>query len=114
MAIVAITAANKILGLQPQAWYMVPVGCFLALAICLNAPQLPRLRADISYGIYIFHDPVFYAAAHRWPSSFISMFVPGAIALVLVSLASWYAIEKPALSFKKKYPRREAAKPVAT
>ena len=105
-SIVVITAVNKGFDFQPQAWYMVPVGCGLALMLCLSAPQLPRLRADVSYGLYVFHDPIYSAASRIWPHSFADMFFPGTVALIVISLISWYLVEKPALAFKGVFPRR--------
>jgi peptidoglycan/LPS O-acetylase OafA/YrhL len=60
------------------------------------------MRADLSYGVYIYHWPLFQllgltglAAAPT------ELFVPIDLAIVIVPAAlSWYLIEKPALSRK--------------
>jgi peptidoglycan/LPS O-acetylase OafA/YrhL len=99
---IAVTTTNHVLHLQPQTWYMVPIGSFLALSLCLNAPALPKLPFDISYGLYVLHDPVFYLAVKVVPDSFASMFGIGAPALIALALLSWYLIEKPALRLKSR------------
>lgn len=109
VATISITAFNIYLSLPPQAWYMVPIGGFLALNLCLNAPPLPKMPFDISYGIYVFHDPVFYLSAKLMPGSFNEMFMVGAPVLIVMSLFSWFTIEKPALSIKKRIALRRSA-----
>ncbi|WP_434715521.1 acyltransferase family protein [Paraburkholderia sp. A3RO-2L] len=101
LAVIVITWINHHYGFQPQAWYMVPVGCFLALALCLNAPALPRIPFDISYGLYVFHDPIFYFASKTKAESFGSIMSFGLPILIGLALFSWYAVEKPALALKK-------------
>ncbi|EJN36292.1 acyltransferase family protein [Pseudomonas sp. GM80] len=97
-----VTALNIYFKLPPQAWYMVPIGGFLALNLCLNAPPIPKMPFDISYGVYVFHDPVFYMSSKLFPDSFEGMFFAGAPVLIALSIFSWFAVEKPALAFKKK------------
>ncbi|MHC8373114.1 acyltransferase family protein [Pseudomonas sp. MDT1-85] len=99
--LISTTILNSVFQLHPQAWYMVPVAGFLALTLCLNGPSLPRLPFDISYGLYVFHDPVFYMASKIKPDSFTSMLIIGAPTLIGLSLLCWFFIEKPALSLNK-------------
>lgn len=105
--LICVTAINIYHHLPPQAWYMVPLGGFLALNLCLNAPSLPKMPFDISYGIYVFHDPIFYTTSKIFTSSFAEMFMVGAPILIALSLLSWFAVEKPALSIKKRTNKPE-------
>jgi peptidoglycan/LPS O-acetylase OafA/YrhL len=91
---------NKAFGFQPQAWYMVPLCSFSALILCINAPSLPRLKVDLSYGLYVYHDPIYSWASKVAPYSFSTIFLTGSTVLLGVTLISWYLIEKPALTLK--------------
>ncbi len=94
----------RVLGAAPLAYLIVWFGtCF---------PWRWSMRADLSYGVYIYHWPVFQilgltglAAA---PSE---LFVPIGLAVVAVPAAlSWYLVEKPALNRKNSpTPDRVAA-----
>jgi peptidoglycan/LPS O-acetylase OafA/YrhL len=84
----------RVLGAAPLAYLILWFGnCF---------PWPWSMRADLSYGVYIYHWPLFQllgltglAAAPT------ELFVPIGLALVIVPAAlSWYLIEKPALSRK--------------
>jgi peptidoglycan/LPS O-acetylase OafA/YrhL len=77
----------------------------LAYAFFWFGTRFPRpwsMRADLSYGVYIYHWPLFQllgltglAAAPT------ALFVPAGLVLVtLPAAASWYLIEKPALARK--------------
>jgi peptidoglycan/LPS O-acetylase OafA/YrhL len=61
-----------------------------------------RMRADLSYGIYIYHWPLqqilVLTALGSAPAA---VFVPASIALALLpAAASWYLVERPALRHK--------------
>lgn len=104
-ATVAITTALKVMGVPPQSWFMVPVGAALALSLCLTMPNLPRLPGDISYGLYVFHDPIFALVARISPATFGSFVLLGAPCLVVIACLSWVIVEHPALRLKKKTTR---------
>jgi peptidoglycan/LPS O-acetylase OafA/YrhL len=94
LASVAVFDDYRVLGAAPLAYLIVWFGtCF---------PRPWSMRADLSYGVYIYHWPLFQilgltglAAAPT------ELFVPIGLALVILPAAlSWYLIEKPALSRK--------------
>jgi peptidoglycan/LPS O-acetylase OafA/YrhL len=58
--------------------------------------RLPELKLDISYGVYLFHLPV-YAALKMWHLESPLVAVPLTIATAALS---WYCVEKPALRLK--------------
>lgn len=84
---------------------IVPAAYILAwLGTCL--PWNRSLRRDLSYGVYIYHWPVFQLLA---ATSLVTVSVPlfilaGAIVIGLLALASWHAVEHPALRQKNRTP----------
>jgi peptidoglycan/LPS O-acetylase OafA/YrhL len=74
-----------------------------------------RMRADLPYGIYIYHWPlqqILVLTALGSASAVVS--VPVSIALALPAAASWYLVERPALRHKDSpLPDRLAARLVA-
>lgn len=96
--------ANAQNAINPVAFFF--LSCLilrLATTRLSMPPKLARFvdRSDFSYGLYLYHMPVINMLL------FLGVFSAGAnIALaVTISLAaavlSWYAVEKPALNFKK-------------
>jgi peptidoglycan/LPS O-acetylase OafA/YrhL len=83
----------RVLGAVPLAYLYLWAGASL--------PAM-RMRADLSYGIYIYHWPLqqilMLTALAAAPTA---VFVPVSIALaVLPAAASWYLVERPALRHK--------------
>jgi peptidoglycan/LPS O-acetylase OafA/YrhL len=84
----------RVLGAVPLTYLCLWAGtCF---------PWPWRMRADLSYGVYIYHWPLqqilMLTALAAAPTA---VFVPVSIALaVLPAAASWYLVERPALRHK--------------
>jgi peptidoglycan/LPS O-acetylase OafA/YrhL len=94
LASVALFDDYRVLGAAPLAYV------FFWLGTCFPWPW--AIHADLSYGIYIYHWPLFQllglTAAAALPTA---LFLPLGLVLVLGPAAlSWYLIEKPALSRK--------------
>jgi peptidoglycan/LPS O-acetylase OafA/YrhL len=91
---VALFDDYRVLGAAPLVYLIAWFGtCF---------PWPWSMRADLSYGVYIYHWPVFQLLGLTGlavgPTE---LFVPVGLAIVIVPAAlSWYLIEKPALSRK--------------
>jgi peptidoglycan/LPS O-acetylase OafA/YrhL len=84
----------RVLGAAPLAYLLLWAGT------CLLPPW--SMRADLSYGIYIYHWPLqqilVLTALGTAPAV---VFVPVSIALALLpAAASWYLVERPALRHK--------------
>lgn len=82
------------------------LACLIVKLSTARLPVPPRFsafvrREDISYGLYLYHMPVINVLL------FLGLFTAGTnIALVIVTsflaaFLSWYAVEKPALQFKR-------------
>lgn len=100
---VALFDDYRVLGAVPLA--------YLCLWIGTCAPLRWSMRADLSYGLYIYHWPLqqilVLTALAALPTA---VFVPVSIALaVLPAAASWYLVERPALRRKhSELPERVA------
>lgn len=113
VSVVIVLAASQL----PD--YRVIGGLPLAYAVIVSAslihnPRL-RLRTDLSYGLYIYAFPVqqllaVCGLAHLHPAVF--FLVAAACALPIAAL-SWFVIEKPAMSLKRRLRRKWSA-PVAS
>jgi peptidoglycan/LPS O-acetylase OafA/YrhL len=84
----------RVLGAAPLA--------YLFLWFGVSFPWPWAMRADLSYGLYIYHWPVLQllvvTALRNLPSG---VFVPVGLAMVLgLAALSWYLVEKPALAHK--------------
>jgi len=82
--------------------WMVPL-CGLVLAVAFsyqNTSQKILGGTDISYGLYIFHMPIFnYVLSKVGEPSLASFLVANAV-VVVVAILSWKFVERPALRFK--------------
>jgi peptidoglycan/LPS O-acetylase OafA/YrhL len=59
----------------------------------------------ISYGVYLWHVPTFWAADQiGWSSYVLGRLVPAAIA-ILIAAASFYLVERPLLRLRSRFPR---------
>jgi peptidoglycan/LPS O-acetylase OafA/YrhL len=88
--------------LRSGGWNMfAPVLLPLALITCACAAAV-RLPADISYGTYLWHFPIFHLLASLGlQRQGALLFVVSGLALTgVVAAASWVFIERPALRFK--------------
>lgn len=87
---------------------MVSFGAMLVFAV--SGPSLPRLKADFSYSLYLFHCILRGELLRFMPiGNFLFSFM--LLSTLPICAASWYLIEKPALSLKKR--RISRAEPVA-
>lgn len=84
----------------------------LAYAVIVSGALLKyrqlRLRTDLSYGVYIYAFPaqqllVVGGLGHLQP---VVLFVVAAVATLPLAAASWFLIEKPSLSLKRRLKRR--------
>lgn len=82
--------------------------CFMLLAIIIIkcAYSHPLLsdkllqRNDISYGIYIYHMPIINYLIHTKATDSGNAFLIGAFLTLVISILSWFVIEKPFLRLK--------------
>ena len=80
----------------------------LSLATISAAYSAPWLSArilngnDLSYGIYIYHMPIFNYFYHQHPSIDIPTFIVICLSIIMVSLLSWRVVEKNVLKLKSK------------
>ena len=91
---------------RPHAWAAVAALVFLAtpvwflalpLAVVrLGALDLPKLRADLSYGLYIYSFPLQQWLAQQHQLNLIT----SVLVTLPFALASWFLVEKPALRLK--------------
>lgn len=95
--------------------YRVVAAIPLAYAVIVSGSLIKgrrlRLRTDLSYGVYIYAFPVqqllaVCGLAHANPLVF---FLIGAIATLPLAAASWFLIEKPAMSLKYRLKRKWSA-----
>lgn len=90
------TAAIGLALLPTPAWFL---GLPLAV-IALGRARAPRLPADLSYGLYIYSFPLQQVLAEHGRLSVLS-----SLALTLpFAAASWFLVEKPALTLKARWP----------
>jgi peptidoglycan/LPS O-acetylase OafA/YrhL len=79
--------------------------CALTLVAAYPRNKIYKLNNDISYGVYIYSWPIqqltvyFAAKQFGWGLSPAMLFILCLVPLLLVSLASWRWIERPALDF---------------
>lgn len=99
-------------GIQYGTWYVVPCA-FLAVSLCLNAPQPKEVRADLSYSVYVLHDPILAWVAGFGVVSFWPLLGASSALIFTLGLLSWNFIEAPALRLKdfwlQKSSRRETS-----
>ncbi|WP_157865908.1 acyltransferase family protein [Mesorhizobium japonicum] len=63
--------------------------------------------ADYSYGIYLYHWPVFQFIGYNLGNSLVAIILIGLPLLVAFAAFSWHVIEKPALEFRKPIMRQD-------
>jgi peptidoglycan/LPS O-acetylase OafA/YrhL len=73
--------------------------------------KVPFMKADISYGVYLYATPVQLIILHTIGQSFsfTVFFLFSLVCTVLVALLSWHLIEKKALSFKMVLKNKQPA-----
>jgi len=115
---VLATAATAVLLFIPDAtlvmvllWFVVPY------LVCTVAYRSPRFMTwangyDYSYGIYIYAFPIqqvmsMIGSQRGYP--WFAVLLASAFTTVIAAAASWYLIEKPALSFKRYIDRKPGA-----
>lgn len=110
-SLVALCAGIVVVaGLLPN--YRVYAAIPLAYAVIVSGALLkrPRLRNDISYGIYIYGWPVqqlLAVAGLTWlpPGIF---FVLATVATIPLAMASWFIVEKRAMKLKRRVQRHNS------
>jgi peptidoglycan/LPS O-acetylase OafA/YrhL len=100
LTLFAVAAAAIILGLLGGTWGGQHLFAFRPL----------RALGRVSYGVYLWHYPVFYAVSVQGEQWTNLQRVEVAVALTVVTtLASWYLIERPALGLKRRFRVGRAA-----
>lgn len=96
---------------QYASWVLLP---YLVLSVGLAGWPVLRRAArfgDLSYGLYLFAFPVQQLLLHLWrsPSTVVDVLVVTTTCLLL-ALASWHLVERPALDLRHRLPwfRRQA------
>ncbi|MGR3809825.1 acyltransferase family protein [Jiulongibacter sp. NS-SX5] len=80
----------------------------LSLATISAAYSMPKLSGrllngnDLSYGIYIYHMPVFNYFYHRQPNISIEKFIIICLGIIFIAFLSWRVVEKNVLKLKSK------------
>ncbi|MNM69839.1 hypothetical protein D3C81_814550 [compost metagenome] len=109
VAIIAFVASIAVVYALPYANLVRPsvqIFDFLSFAamviFAITSPQLPKLKADLSYSLYLIHCLVIGQLVFFIPLG------PRLFCFVMLSslpicYASWYLIEKPALSLKSRF-----------
>lgn len=65
-----------------------------------------RAIGQVSYGIYLYHYPVFFIANHAGLTGVTAYTVKFGLTAVLV-LASWFLVERPVLGLKKRFEAKD-------
>ncbi|TAM63094.1 acyltransferase [Mycobacterium sp.] len=115
VCIVIVLAASRlpdyrVVGALPLAYAVIVSGALL------QSDRL-RLRTDLSYGVYIYAFPVQQLlgvcglAAVLYPPVF---FLVAVVATLPLAAASWFLIEKPSMSLKRRLRRKWAAPVVSS
>ncbi len=81
-----------------------PLTCALTVALAFRLPQIPWDIPDYSFGVYVYHYPIFLLTRALWPTV--------ASSLCLAAL-SWHLLESKALTLKDWQPRRGHREPIA-
>jgi peptidoglycan/LPS O-acetylase OafA/YrhL len=98
--VVAVAAAALIAGVLEPGWWLHRV---LSL-------RPVRALGRVSYGVYLWHFPVFLGVVHAWPDAPAPATVAGAIAGTAVAvIASWVLVERPVLGWSQGSRARRAA-----
>jgi peptidoglycan/LPS O-acetylase OafA/YrhL len=71
-----------------------------ALQKLLEARPLVQL-GRISYGLYVYHEPILYLLTHRLHNKI--AIAASLLLTVAMSILSWYLLERPALELKKRF-----------
>ncbi|MEG1767690.1 MAG: acyltransferase [Comamonas sp.] len=103
LAVIAMSALKHsgVLPWGPPFWLQVVVVVWLGLA---GRALLPMRSPDLSYGMYVYHMPVL-DSLHRaglWSSYGAGAAMVYFAAVVLLAAISWYGVEKPVLSLKRR------------
>jgi peptidoglycan/LPS O-acetylase OafA/YrhL len=98
----AVTMAVVVVAVVDGRWFLVPV---LSL-------RPVRAIGRVSYGLYLWHFPVFVAVqAHNPDWSSTVQMVVGLVVMTAITLFSWFVVEKPCLRLKHRLEPRSVATP---
>lgn len=84
--------------------YMDMLSFIAMLAFAVAGPQLPRLKIDISYSLYLTHCIVRNEFFGVLPFGSAKFFIVVLLCTLPICYFSWHLIEKPALRLKDKIP----------
>ncbi len=105
------TAMFEVVGVITAAYML-----FWAAYVIMPRFDFLKKYSDISYGIYIYHWATLQGVYHFMPDLNVwQLMVIGTPIALMLSVASWHWVEKPALSLKAKFAgklSREKAEPV--
>lgn len=84
------------------------------IALVPVSKRIPEPKDDISYGVYLYGWPVQQALHALAPGlGVLALMAPSLVITVLISLASWRLVEKPALNLKRRLLARKQPAPSA-
>jgi peptidoglycan/LPS O-acetylase OafA/YrhL len=105
------------------AWPAVDLSAAVVLCHLVSAPAGAAARVlgarplrplgRISYGMYLWHLPVFVWLALRFQMSAWTRFGVGFAVSLAICCCSWVLVEKPALRLKRRFQPRRAPEPAA-
>lgn len=94
------------------ATYIDFIAFFAMLVFAIAGPQLPKLKFDLSYSLYLIHCLVLAQISYFIPAGN-RLFWFTLLASLPICYVAWYAIEKPSLRIKDKIILSSASKKAA-
>ncbi|MFH0021771.1 acyltransferase family protein [Pseudomonas fluorescens] len=93
------------------------IAFFAMLVFAIAGPQMPKLKFDLSYSLYLIHCLVLAQISYFIPAGN-RLFWFTLLASLPICYVAWYVIEKPALRIKDKIilcstPKKEVLQPVS-
>ena len=108
-AVLLIFATPRAIGLGVL---FVPLYAYLVLALALHPglhPQSWREHGDYSYGLYVYAFPIQQALLSKWSGlDPVQVFGAAFPLTLLVAVASWHLVERPALGLKPRFGSQRA------
>jgi peptidoglycan/LPS O-acetylase OafA/YrhL len=97
--------------IRPQPWMSIPllnliiVPVTVYMTVFIGATRIPTLPGDLSYGIYLYGNPIQQAirasfpATNTWWLNFLASFFP----ILAFAAFSWWCLEKPILHLRRHF-----------